>query len=162
MSILSLLLQYKKMQKTFIELKTDSATLIVELKDNNPVFDNVTEPTLSILLAAYETGNYKIISDTEPIIEPPISNWNAFNIFMLSDATFNNYCNVVFEVNKNLNSALLDAYALIATNGVDAFVNIWNVWCGIAQITNEHRNAFANTAESLNLPSDFVSAIRGQ
>lgn len=156
-----------KRNSTTLFLVSPGATTPVPWVDNAPDLSGFTEPTLSVLQGVWEDflksgEELEIISSPEPIIEPPTPNWNAFNIFMLSDATFNNYCNAVFEVNKNLNSALLNAYSLVAANGVSAFIDIWEAWCSVAQITTEHRDIFANTAEGLNLPSDFVAAIRGQ
>ena len=93
-----------------------------------------------------------------PLVTP---NWDGFNLYMLSDPTFKGYRDVVRAVDGDLNSALFDAYGLIVTNGLGAFSLVWQQWVTISGITPADRDAIADTAEALDLPGDFVTAVRG-
>lgn len=92
---------------------------------------------------------------------PPQPQWDAFNVYMLSDATFKSYRDTVRAVDGDLNAALFNSYSVVATNGVNAFANVWGAWCQVSQITAQDKQAIADVAESYNLPTDFVSVIAG-
>lgn len=103
------------------------------------------------------------VSFTVAALPPPSSspNWDAFNAYMLTDATFKSYRDAVRPIDGDLNSYLSDAYELIETNGVGAFSLVWGKWVAVSQITTEDRETIATVAESFNLPADFVCIIRG-
>lgn len=92
---------------------------------------------------------------------PPAVNWDGFNAYMLTDATFKSYRNAVRLIDGDLNSALFNSYSLVATNGVGAFSLVWGAWVQASAITTPHREAIAVVAEGSNLPADFVTVIRG-
>lgn len=92
---------------------------------------------------------------------PPTHDWDTFNAYMLTDATFKSYRDTVRVVDGELNSALFDAYSLVDTKGTGAFSVVWTQWCVVSQITVLHKEDIANVAEGFNLPADFVSVLRG-
>lgn len=96
-----------------------------------------------------------------PAVEPPTPDWDTFNGYMLSDATFKGYRDTVKAIDGDLTPALFNAYTLVATNGVGAFSLVWNAWTMLSSITPEDQEAIAVVAEGCNLPADFVSIIRG-
>ena len=61
-----------------ILLKTINANTPVNLVNNVPDLSAFGEPSLSILQAAFERGDYEIIPDPEPIVEPVVPNWAGF------------------------------------------------------------------------------------
>ena len=107
---------------------------------------------LSIL---YEENDYV------PEIKELTPDWDAFNAYTLSDATFKSYRDTVRVVDGELNSALFDAYSLVDTKGTGAFSVVWTQWCVVSQITVLHKEDIANVAEGFNLPADFVAIVRG-
>lgn len=78
---------------------------------------------------------------------------------MLSDATFKGYRDTVRAVDGDLNAALFNAYGVVASNGVNAFANVWAVWTQISGITAQDKQEIANAATGYNLPNDFVNVI---
>ena len=96
-----------------------------------------------------------------PVSPPSPPNWDGFNAYMLTDQMFKAYRDIVRPIDGDLNGALLDAYGLVSTNGVAAFDLVWGYWCQVSSITVDDRDVIANTAQSFNLPANFVSTIRG-
>lgn len=92
---------------------------------------------------------------------PPAIDWDGFNEYMLTDATFKTYRDAVRAIDGDLNSALFDTYGLVATNGVGAFSLVWGQWVTVSGISAQDRDAIAVVAEGFNLPGDFVAVIRG-
>lgn len=92
---------------------------------------------------------------------PPAIDWDSFNGYMLTDATFKTYRDAVRLIDGDLNSALFDTYGLVATNGVGAFSLVWGSWVAVSAISAVDKEAIAVVAESFNLPGDFVAVIRG-
>lgn len=89
---------------------------------------------------------------------PPAPNWPAFNGALLTNPTFVAYQQ---SVGHPAASAVLDAYALVAKDGVGAFTLVFNLFCQLGSVTAEHRGEWADTAASLDLPADFVEVICG-
>ena len=88
----------------------------------------------------------------------PVPNWDGFNTALLTNPEFIAYQQAVGHPTA---SAVLDAYALVATGGVAAFNLVFNLFCHQGTVTPEHRTAWADIAAGLNLPTDFVEVIRG-
>lgn len=146
----------------YIFIQTLWASIQVPWIDNAPDFSSFTEPTLSILVNTWQeflasNGSPEVFSDEQEM--PAIPNWDAFNAFMLSDVMFKSYRDAVRAVDGDLNAALFNAYAVVATRGVGAFVNVWAAWSQVADISSEDKSTIASAATSFNLPEFFVDAL---
>ncbi len=60
-----------------ILIRSTNANTYLPFVNNQPDYTGVSEPALSILQAAFATGNYEII-DTEPVEESAVPNWDGF------------------------------------------------------------------------------------
>lgn len=155
-----------KRNTTTLYLVSPGATTPIPWVDNAPDFSQFTEPTLSVLIKAWDDfvaggDELEIIPDSEPIVEQPVPNWNSFNAYMLTDQTFKGYRDNVRSIDGDLNGALFDAYGLVSSNGVESFSLLWGVWTQVSGITPEDKEVIAMTAEYFNLPADFIAVIRG-
>lgn len=151
---------------TTLFLTSPGATTPIPWVNNAPDFSAFTNPTLSVLQQSWQafldSGEVlEIIPDPEPVVEPPVPDWDSFNAYMLSDSMFKGYRDTVRTADGELNSALFDAYGLVATNGVAAFSLVWGgIWVPVSGITVADREVIAGVAEGFNLPSEFVAVIR--
>ena len=66
-----------KIQSSSINFKIDNFCFLLSYIDNFPDFTRVEEPTLSILKAAWEKGDFEIIVDSEPIPEIKNPDWEG-------------------------------------------------------------------------------------
>lgn len=103
-----------------------------------------------------ENGEYR--REWSLVDLPPKPDWPAFNSVLLTNPTFTSYQQTV---GMPVAGAVLDAYALVAKDGVAAFTLVFNLFCQLGSVTVEHRGEWADIAAGLNLPSDFVEVIRG-
>lgn len=154
-----------KRNSTTLFLTSPGATTPIPWVNNAPDFSAFTNPTLSVLQQSWQTfldsGKVlEIIPDPEPVVESPVPDWDSFNAYMLSDPTFKGYRDTVRTADGELNSALFDAYGLVATNGVAAFSLVWGLWVSVSGITVADRGVIATTAEGFNLPAEFVDSLR--
>ena len=155
-----------KRNSTTLYLVSPGATTPIPWANNAPDFSAFTNPTLAVLQQSWQAfldsgEELEVIPDPEPVVEPPVPDWDSFNAYMLSDSMFKSYRDTVRTADRELNSALFDAYGLVATNGVAAFSLVWGIWCTASGITVADKEIIATTAEGFNLPSDFVAVIRG-
>lgn len=156
-----------KRNSTTLYLTSLGATTPIPWVNNAPDFSSFTNPTLSVLQQSWQDfvdsgEELEVIPDPVPVVEPPVPDWDGFNAYMLSDHMFKSYRDTVRTADGELNSALFDAYALVATNGVAAFSLVWGgIWVPVSGITVADRENIATTAEGFNLPADFVTVIRG-
>lgn len=133
--------------------------VLTQVQTSPPSYDPETQAVSSqyvVDINAFEYRQEWTVSDL-----PPQPQWDTFNVYMLSDATFKAYRDTVRSVDGDLNAALFNAYGVVATNGVNAFANVWAVWTQISGITAQDKHAIADVAESYNLPTDFVAIIAG-
>ena len=151
---------------TTLFLTSPGATTPIPWMNNAPDFSAFTNPTLSVLQQSWQAfldsgAELEVIPDPEPVVEPPVPDWDSFNAYMLSDPTFKGYRDTVRSADGDLNGALFDAYGLVATNGVAAFSLVWGgIWVPVSGITVADREVIAGVAEGFNLPSEFVAVIR--
>jgi len=151
---------------TTLFLTSPGATTPIPWVNNAPDFSAFTNPTLSVLQQSWQAfldsgAELEVIPDPEPVVEPPTPDWDSFNAYMLSDSMFKGYRDTVRTADGELNSALFDAYGLVATNGVAAFSLVWGgIWVPVSGITVADREVIAGVAEGFNLPSEFVAVIR--
>ena len=89
------------------------------------------------------------------------ANWDGFNAAILSDTVFNQTTGAVFAQAPSVAIALPSALSQVSTNGVAAFNLVFTNFCLIGQVSAQQRNTWADTAESFNLPSEFVAVVRG-
>ena len=71
-----------------ILISTLGANTPVNVIDGIPDFSPYSEPTLSILQSAFDEGNYTVIPDPEPIVEPVVANWLQFYKQLKISATY--------------------------------------------------------------------------
>ena len=72
-----------------ILLLTTGAKTPVNVIDNALDLSGFSEPTLSILQTAFDQGNYTVIPDPEPIVEPVVLNWDGlYQGLMISDVYY--------------------------------------------------------------------------
>lgn len=145
-------------------IKSLGANTIVDAVDGQPDLTGFAEPTLSILQANYEAGNYDIIPDPEPPTpEPPTPQWTAFNFALFTDVDFVNYGKIANNANPFFVPALVERYGMVAKEGLNesGFPAYWQAFCLNFNVSAEHRNEWATLAESFDLPIDFINIIRG-
>lgn len=133
--------------------------VLTQVQTEPPSYDPEIQTVSSQYVVDTEALEYRqewTVSDL-----PPQPQWDSFNVYMLSDATFKSYRDTVRAVDPELNTALFTAYGVVATNGVNAFANVWAVCCQVSQITTQDKQAIADVAESYNLPAEFVSVVAG-
>ena len=139
----------------------DPDYLVLDKVEVAPIsYDPATQSLSSTYVVDTDTLEYRqewTVTDL-----PPVPNWDSFNAYMLSDPMFKGYRDTVRSADGDLNGALFDAYALVATNGVGAFSLVWGgIWVPVSGITVADREVIAGVAEGFNLPADFVAVIRG-
>ena len=151
---------------TTLFLVSPGATTPVPWVNNAPDFSSFTEPTLSVLVTAWNDfidngGDLQIAPDPEPHVQPLVPNWDDFNAVFLADGAFNQYCGACLSVAPVVAMAIPTALAQVSSNGVNAFRQVFLAFCQLASVTPEHRGEWATLGESYNLPTDFINIVRG-
>lgn len=123
-------------------------------------------PLLIILMAKegfdLDSGEeLEIIPDPIPEITTPAPDWDGFNAAMLSNTEFNQITGVVLGLAPTVALGIPAALAQVSTNGVTAFALVFNAFCQIGNVSISQREAWANIAESFNLPIEFIGVVRG-
>lgn len=133
-----------------------------------PPYDPETETITNTYIVDVAALEYRQEWSVTPL--PPKADWDGFNAYMLSDATFKTYRDKVRALDGDLNAALFNAYSMIVTTGtepveltpnVKPFALVWGVWSSLSEITTEDKAAIATMAEEYNLPNEFVEIVRG-
>lgn len=148
---------------TGVDLRDFDAALVTT--DDPPDYDPETEK-IEPQLPAEINGVWRIRWTKTPLTPKEIKerspiNWSEFNSFMLSDAMFKTYRDIVRAADGDLNSALFNSYSLISSNGTEAFSLVWELWCVTATISSQDRETIAVKAEDFNLPGNVIDVIRG-
>ena len=151
---------------TTLFLVSPGATTPVPWVNNAPDFSSFTEPTLSVLVTAWNDfisngGVVEVVPDPEVYVEPPVPDWDGFNSVFLADVAFNQYCGTCLGLAPVVAMALPTALAQVTTNGIASFSMVFTNFCAIASVTSQDRNDWGDIAESYDLPVDFVQVIRG-
>lgn len=156
-----------KRNSTTLFLMSPGATTPIPWENNAPDFSGFTEPTLSVLRQAWQefvdSGELlEIIPDPEPVVEPLVPNWDAFNLYLFSDPQFILYGIATQSLNPYLVPALVERYGKVAELGLagSAFATYWGAFCATAAVTSGDKELWADAAEINNLPAEFVSLIR--
>lgn len=158
-------------------MKKNSTTLFLEsygsitplslLEDGTPDFSNFSEPTLSVLVKAWqdflESGaELEIVEDLnfETIAH---ERWTDFNLYLFSQQTFLNYGIACNAINPWLFSAVITAYNKVESLGIylSDFDKYWPLFCQTAEVLSSHREEWAESATQFSLREEFVSLIRG-
>jgi len=71
-----------------ILISTPNAKTRIELVDGVPDLSAFLEPTLSILQAAFDAGDYEVIPDPEPIIETPPPDWDGLYLTLMQSSVY--------------------------------------------------------------------------
>jgi hypothetical protein len=153
-----------KRNSTTLFLESPNATTPVAWVDNAPDFSTFTDPTLSVLQKAWQDfldsgEELEIIPDPELIPEPPVANWDNFNLQMMSDARFNQVYNQCLSVAPIVANALPVALDQITSKGNTLFTIIWNQLCSIGGATVEDKIVWGEYATNNNLPLDFIEVL---
>lgn len=151
------------MKTIFINTLNNVTPLAWDEIAQNPIWDGLSEPSLSILQNAYQQGDYEIIADPEPVEEPITPDWTPFNFQLFNNPAFVGYGLAANSVNPFLLPALVERYGLVAKDGLfeSGFPAYWQAFCDALGVSVEHRTQWANLAVSFNLPVDFINVIRG-
>jgi hypothetical protein len=131
--------------------------VLTQVQTSPPSYDPETQNIASQYVVDLSAGEYRqewTVSDL-----PLQPQWDAFNVYMLSDSTFKGYRDTVRSTDPELNTALINAYGRIAESGIGAFAAIWAVWSQVSGITQEDKDAIAAVAASYNLPTDFITTL---
>jgi hypothetical protein len=144
-----------------IKIQVGTYLTFINIVDGLPNYSGVPSYALPALQQAFADGNYEIVPDLEPVVEPPTPNWDGFNSYMLTDTDFNTYYGTGLTVAPAVTTSIPTALAQVSTNGVNSFNLTFNGFCNAVSVTTTHRNSWADVAESYHLPADFVSVIRG-
>jgi hypothetical protein len=153
-----------KRNTTTLFLDSPNATTPIEWVNNSPDFSSFTDPTLSVLQKAWQDfldsgEELEILPDPEIIPEPPVANWDMFNLQMMSDARFNQVYNQCLSVAPIVCSALPVALDQITSKGNSLFTLIWNQLCSIGGATEEDKLEWGGYAVVNNLPQDFIDIL---
>lgn len=99
----------------------------------------------------------------EEIKERAPVNWPGFNFWLFTNQSFISYGLAANSVNPYLVPAIIERYGQIAKAGLieSGFPDYWNNFCQSLGVSQEHRDEWAIAAEDSNLPSDFITVIRG-
>ena len=166
-----------KRNSTQVEIVTPGATIWLpwietigaNRFDGCPDFSELSEPSLSVRVNAWEEflnsgQEFEFVADPDPVLDPPVSNWTPLNFELFDDPHFVNYGFVVDAINPFLISALVESYGMAISDGISTskFHAYWQEFCQIGQVSIEHRNQWADMAEDLGLPQEFVNVIRYQ
>lgn len=148
-------------------LNINGTEVHVSLINDIPDFSAFSEPTLFILQKAWQDffasgEEIEVIPSLEQDPDPVTLDWNGFNFALFSDATFIPYLMAINAVNPAAIPALLIQYNKVASEGVLPFTPYFEMFCQVTNVLPAHRQQWAALAEYFNLPSDFVSVVRGQ
>ena len=155
-----------KRNSKILFLESPNAVTPVAWVNNAPDFSSFTEPTLSVLQQAWQEfldsgKELELIPDPEPIPEPLPANWDNFNLQMMSNPRFNEVYAQCLSVAPIVANALPTALDQVTSKGTSLFTLIWNQLCAIGGATNEDRLFWAQLAQNNNLPSEFISILKG-
>lgn len=134
--------------------------VLTKVETPQPSYDPQTETISSNYVVDTELLQYRQEWIIEQLPTQVVPNWDGFNAYMLSDTMFKSYRDSVRLLDGDLNSALFQAYGLVATNGVSAFTLVWSQWLSLSNIDSADQSTIADVAESFNLPEEFVNVIR--
>jgi hypothetical protein len=96
------------------------------------------------------------------ITDLPIkSNWDNFNLQMMSNARFNQVYNQCLSVAPIVANALPTSLDQVTTRGLSLFTLIWTQLCQIGGATPEDRITWAELGVNNSLPVDFINVLRG-
>ena len=134
---------------TTIWIESPNAITPVPWVDGAPDFSGFTDPTLSVLQAAYEANKDNIVVIPDPIPDPPVitPDWDAFNASLLNG--------VLAPIYRRINAA---CYVDPATATLAQTANASNISIALAIIMSALqivRNEDALAAAVLQLASNF-------
>jgi hypothetical protein len=98
----------------------------------------------------------------EEIKERTPPDWVGFNEAISFDSNMIDYEFAANVIHPSIVGKKDLAYSIINTGGLDNFAMAFPLFCFLTGVTQEHRDEWANLAESFNLPADFVAVVRGQ
>jgi len=149
-------------------LESPGAVTPIPWVNNEPDFTGFTEPTLSVLQQSWQNfldsgQDLGIIPDPEPVEPSPVEDWPNFNLYLFANPDFVGYTFAANTINPLLNPAIVDRYGRVEKEGVaeSNFPFYWNIFCQTLNVSSEHRNEWADVAETFNLRPDFVALLRG-
>ena len=156
-----------KRTSTIIYLESPNAITLVQWVNNAPDFSGIAEPTLSVLQRAWQDflasgEEIEVIPFLEQESDPVVPDWNGFNFALFSDETFISYSVGINSINPAAFHVLLTQYDKVALEGVLPFIPYFEKFCQTTNVLPIHRQQWAALAEYFNLPSDFVSVVRGE
>jgi hypothetical protein len=147
-------------------LQSPGAVTPIPWVNGEPDFTGFTEPTLSVLQQSWQEfldsgEELEVIPDPEPIAPAPYQDWPAFNYAMSINTKMIEYEIVANQRHPSIVAKKDLAYSIISDKGLDNFAIVYPLFCQIAEVKQEDKSYWADVAQSFNLPTDFVSLIRG-
>lgn len=131
-----------------------------------PEYDWTKEVAISELKNTEEEGWF-IDWSVRPLTESEIAsqkfpNWSGFNLSMSTNTAKVSYDIALNSINPTLAGKLDIAYNKMSNNeGVIDYIDMFNLYCTVAEVKQEHRDEWAIIAEENDFLPDVVSAIRG-
>ena len=145
-------------------LGLDLDYLVLERVESlQPEYDPATQTIRDEWVIDLESLEYRQEWIVESIPVVPVQDWPLFNLYLFSHPAFVGYGITANQANPWLPPAVVERYGLVAKDGLieSNFPFYWNLFCQMLSVSPEHRIEWADMAESFNLPTDFVSLIRG-
>jgi hypothetical protein len=153
---------------TTLFLESTGATTPVPWVNNEPDFTGFTDPTLSVLKMAWQEfldsgEELEVILDPEPLPPALVEDWPNFSLYLFGHPAFVTYGVTANTVNPWMLPAVVERYGRVLPEGLaeSNFPFYWNIFCQALSVTTEHRNEWADMADTFNLRPDFVALLRG-
>lgn len=151
------------MEMEIVITTSDNLRHHISIVNGEPDIDGYSayQPTRDALSAAYADGDW--VSYTPPeSVQIPEPDWDGFNLAILANAEFNTAYGVAITAYPLVAAALPAALTQVAVGSITMFVTAFEALCQAASVSSEQRNIWATVAESYDLPTEFVAAIRGE
>ena len=157
-----------KRSSTTLFLESPNSVTMVPWNDGSPDFSAFEEPTLSVLINSYTNfvgggGTVELAPELEPVEFEQLNapDYTSFNTYMLTNPANIAYELAVNAINPKLSQAVGLAYNNIESRGLNDFAQVFPIFCSVANVTQNHRDEWAEFAASKNLPSAFIDIIKG-
>jgi hypothetical protein len=143
-----------------IDLSDFDAAIVVTAPE--PIYNSETHHLVKDLQPQLIDDVWTIGWSVEPLPEPaPSPNWTGFNAALTTNQAKISYDLALVSVNPTLAGKLDLAYLMITSHGMENFNQLFPLYCQTAGVIQDHRDEWADLAETNNLPLDFVNTIRG-
>lgn len=144
-----------------IRVFVEGAAHLVDREGEELQLSSYSASGAAAIQAAYDAEQWEEYTPTEPEPEALEPDWDGFNLAILANPEFNAAYAVAIATFPLVAAALPAALTQVSSGSVTMFVVAFDALCQAAQVSTEQRTAWADVAVSHNLPTDFVSSVRG-